>query len=315
MSRVRTSVLITLAIGLALCAGLCGAHTMMGAGALILTIPLGVLASRSITAPLTRLTAQVYQIGRAGGVEPVFPVNSPVPQLNTLASALNGVSQSIRRSRTDLDNAYVQFVETMAQVLEARDPYTGGHSLRVSAYAHAIACEMGVPADEREIIRVAARLHDLGKIGIPDAVLQKPGPLTPEEEGLIKLHPQIGRRMLEKIERFRELLDVVELHHENHDGSGYPYMLSGDRIPVSARIVHIADAFDAMTTNRSYRDALPLRAALDELRIHMGSQFDPVVTEVFLRLIAEGRPGHAIPEVEHPAPAPVSVRSPPLPVY
>jgi HD-GYP domain-containing protein (c-di-GMP phosphodiesterase class II) len=148
---------------------------------------------------------------------------------------------------------------------------------------------MGLPAEEAETIRVAAQLHDIGKIGIPDAVLQKPGPLTAEEYGLIKLHPQIGRKILEKVVRFEGLLSVVELHHENHDGSGYPYGLAGDKVPIEARIVHVADVFDAMTTTRSYRSSLSLRAATLEIERNAGRQFDPLAAAAFLRLIAEGK--------------------------
>jgi HD-GYP domain-containing protein (c-di-GMP phosphodiesterase class II) len=193
-------------------------------------------------------------------------------------------ARCVCRSRGALDSAYLQFIETLAQVLDARDPYTAGHSLRVAEYAHAIALQMGISEEEASQIRIAAQLHDIGKIGLPDAVLQKPGKLSPQEFGLIKLHPQIGRRILEKVGKFAHLLEVVELHHENHDGSGYPYRLAGERIPRAVRIVHVADAFDAMTTNRSYRSALSHAQAVEELRRNSGTQFNPEVVQAFLRL-------------------------------
>ncbi len=205
----------------------------------------------------------------------------------------------VPQSQPDLEIAYLEFVETMANVLDARDPYTAGHSLRVAGYAHAIACEMGMSAHQAEEIRIAAQLHDMGKIGLPDAVLQKPGTLTPEEYGLIKLHPQIGRRMLEKVAGFSQLLDIVELHHENYDGTGYPYKLSGDRIPLGVRIVHVADAFDAMTTNRSYRSALPLYVAIDELRTKAGTQLDPDVVAAFLAVLAGGKHRDLLAGIDH----------------
>jgi putative nucleotidyltransferase with HDIG domain len=212
------------------------------------------------------------------------------------------------KSRGDLDRAYLQFVETMAQALDARDPYTAGHSIRVGAYAYAIAREMGIPASEAETIRIAAKLHDIGKLGIPDLILQKPGPLTAEEYGLIKLHTQVGRKILEKVEIFGKLLEVVELHHENYDGTGYPYRQSGSSIPIAARIVHIADAYDSMTTNRSYRMALPMSRAIEELKANRGTQFDPVATNAFLKLIREGKHDemlleserHLLARLEHP---------------
>jgi putative nucleotidyltransferase with HDIG domain len=208
--------------------------------------------------------------------------------VNRLAAALNGAARSITHSQDALDAAYLQFVETMAQALDARDPYTAGHSLRVAAYSHTLARALGLSDQDAETIRVAAQLHDIGKIGIPDAVLQKPGMLTPEEYGLIKLHPQIGRKILEKVGRFESLLAVVELHHENYDGTGYPYALAGHHVPIAARIVHVADAFDAMTTTRSYRPALSLRSATHEIERNAGRMFDPVVAKTFLKLIAEG---------------------------
>jgi HD-GYP domain-containing protein (c-di-GMP phosphodiesterase class II) len=236
-----------------------------------------------------QLSEAVLMSERTGRFVPDFPMNSPVAEVNRQAAALNAAAHSVARSQASLDNAYLQFVETMAQALDARDPYTAGHSLRVADYSYTLAVELGVPEMEAQTIRMAAQLHDIGKIGIPDAILQKPGRLSPDEYGLIKLHPQIGRKILEKVARFEQLLSVVELHHENHDGSGYPFGLAGQNLPIAARIVHVADSFDAMTTTRSYRPALSLRAAIQEIERNSGSQFDPQVARVFLRLIADGR--------------------------
>jgi HD-GYP domain-containing protein (c-di-GMP phosphodiesterase class II) len=143
--------------------------------------------------------------------------------------------------------------------------------------------ELNVSAGELEILRIAARLHDIGKIGIPDAILHKTRELTAEEFALIKLHPQIGRRILEKAQTFEEILPVVELHHENFDGSGYPYGLAGEKISLGARIVRVADSFDAMTTDRAYRPAFSLDAAVCEIQECAGRAFDPTVVEAFLQ--------------------------------
>jgi putative nucleotidyltransferase with HDIG domain len=180
--------------------------------------------------------------------------------------------------------------EVLAEVLDARDRYTAGHSLRVADYAQAIAREIKLPPSEIETIRLAAWLHDVGKIGIPDAVLLKPGRLTTEEFGLIKLHPQIGRKILERADGFEPILDAVELHHENYDGTGYPYGLSGERIPLAARIVRVADAFDAMTTNRSYRAAMTVESAMDTIHSGAGREFDERGVLALLRVVRrEGR--------------------------
>jgi HD-GYP domain-containing protein (c-di-GMP phosphodiesterase class II) len=165
--------------------------------------------------------------------------------------------------------------EALAEALDARDRYTAGHSLRVADYAHAVAQELRLPDRDVEIIRLAAWLHDVGKIGIPDAILLKPGPLTPEEIGLVKLHPQIGRRILERAPGFEPLLDPVELHHENFDGTGYPYGLAGERIPLAARVIRVVDAFDAMTTDRAYRPAFTAESALKQIETGSGREFDP----------------------------------------
>jgi HD-GYP domain-containing protein (c-di-GMP phosphodiesterase class II) len=179
--------------------------------------------------------------------------------------------------------------EALAEALDARDRYTAGHSLRVADYAYGIARELELGERHTENIRVAAWLHDIGKIGIPDAILLKPGALTAEEFGLVKLHPQIGRRILERAPGFEALLDAVELHHENYDGSGYPYGLAGENIHFDARLIRVADAFDAMTTHRSYRPAHTAEAAMAEIHRGSGREFDPRCALALLRIL--GRAG------------------------
>lgn len=289
----RTFLLVSSLIGVALVIGqatgaLCAPPIQIAIGGLILSFVISHAVSRLRSASWRELIDAVRENERTGTFSGHLPVNSSLPEANLLAEAMNGARRSILDSQADLDRAYLQFVETMAQALDARDPYTAGHSLRVASYSHALALAMGLPAEAAETIRIAAQLHDIGKIGIPDSVLQKPGLLTAEEYGLIKLHPQIGRKILEKVGRFDTLLPVVELHHENYDGTGYPYGLAGNHIPMDARIVHVADSFDAMTTTRSYRSALPLRAAIQEIENNIGRQFDPATARAFLRLIAQG---------------------------
>ncbi len=273
---VRASLLITAAMAAALgtISGVSGAVWFL-APAIALIIGEAFDISRSIARSLAELTAAAGQAART--------------EIKCLGEALTNAARSVQHTKADLVRAHLQFIETMAEVLDARDPYTAGHSLRVGAYSYAIACAMNLPAEEAQTIRVGAQLHDIGKVGIPDAILQKPGPLSHEEYGLIKLHPQIGRRILEKMGSFQEFLAVVELHHENHDGSGYPYGLAGDRIPLCARIVHVADALDSMVTHRHYRNALSVRAAIQELRGKAGTQFDPAIAGITLRLIEEGK--------------------------
>jgi HD-GYP domain-containing protein (c-di-GMP phosphodiesterase class II) len=197
-----------------------------------------------------------------------------------------------------LEQPYLQFVETMAQALDARDPYTAGHSIRVAEYAYAIALGLGLSEGAARTIRIAAQLHDIGKIGMPDAILQKREALTRDEMAFIKLHPQIGRRILERVAGFGKYLSVVELHHENIDGTGYPYGISGTQIPLDARIVRVADSFDAMTSDRSYRGRRSAEFACKEICQFSGKHFDHSVATAFLKLAAEDRiqpVGDAIP--------------------
>jgi HD-GYP domain-containing protein (c-di-GMP phosphodiesterase class II) len=288
----RASLLAGMAVAgsLGMVAGACGSVWLAG-----LTIAVAIVSAfglaRMMGQSFERLTSAAGDAARTGCMPENFPGGSVIQEFNRLASMLNLASRAVHHSQADLEHAHLQFIETMAQVLDARDPYTAGHSLRVGSYAYAIARAMNLPAAEAQTIRVAAQLHDIGKVGIPDAVLQKPGRLTAEEFGLVKLHPQIGRRILEKMGKFQDFLPVVELHHENHDGSGYPYRLAGDKIPLAARIVHVADAFDAMVTHRHYRDALTVARAVHELRVNAGTQFDPAITKIILRLIEEGALG------------------------
>jgi putative nucleotidyltransferase with HDIG domain len=178
----------------------------------------------------------------------------------------------------------VQFVGSLAQALDARDAYTAGHSQRVSEYSCAIAKALQIPEQELETIRVGALLHDLGKIGISDLVLQKPKRLTPKENDLIRQHPVIGKRILQNVQGLEAYLDIIELHHENLDGTGYPHGLKGEETPLHARIVKVADAYDAMTSDRPYRRGKSHAEAIAILRSVCGSEMDPVVVEVFAQL-------------------------------
>jgi HD-GYP domain-containing protein (c-di-GMP phosphodiesterase class II) len=183
----------------------------------------------------------------------------------------------------------VEFVGSLASALDARDRYTAGHSRRVSEYSCAIAQALGVTGRELDEIRMGALLHDIGKIGIADSVLQKPGVLSKEEHALLQLHPVIGRHILEGVNGFHAYLPAVELHHENWDGSGYPLGLRGPATPLSARIVHVADAYDAMTSDRPYRRGMSHDEAIRVLEQYAGTQFDAKIVPVFTKLAGIAR--------------------------
>ena len=251
---------------------------------LLAAIALGALSSRSIVQPLAAVVERLRESGRTG-VLAEFPAgDGGVREIRELTESFNHAAASIREGQDRLVRAYVEFISSLASALDARDPYTAGHSLRVSEYSCAIARAMNLEQAEHELIRVGALLHDIGKIGISDAVLQKQERLTPEEEALIQQHPVIGRKILECVHGFEAYLPVVELHHENWDGSGYPRALKGEETPRTARIVKVADAYDAMTSDRPYRRGMRHADAVRILEKHAGTQFDVGAVQAFLTL-------------------------------
>lgn len=184
-----------------------------------------------------------------------------------------------------LKEVYVHTITALASALDAKDPYTRRHSENVTKYAGAITREMGLTEPQIEIIHQACQLHDLGKIGIHDYILTKAGRLTDEEWDEMRLHSLRGAQILEPIGFLREVADLIRQHHERFDGRGYPYKLSGQEIQLGARIMTVADAFDAMTSERPYRKALTVSSAISELKAHSAKQFDPGVVKIFLEVL------------------------------
>jgi putative nucleotidyltransferase with HDIG domain len=190
-----------------------------------------------------------------------------------------------RKNRSSLING----VQMLVQALEAKDAYTSGHSSRVSRYATKTAVRLGYTDDALEHIRLGGELHDIGKIGTREFILNKPGPLTPEEFQHIMEHSALGEKILAPfLSQSPAVLRIVRSHHERIDGSGFPDSLRGNQIPLEARIVAVVDAFDAMTTNRAYRPQLPVPRAVEELRRCAGVHFDAEVVEAFLSAHGDG---------------------------
>lgn len=189
-----------------------------------------------------------------------------------------------------LQRTILQTVTALSALVESKDDYTEGHCQRIAELSLALGLRLGLPPERLEVLTYAAILHDIGKVAVPDAILLKPGPLTPEEFAVMKEHATVGRRVLESIDLFAEVAQVVEQHHERYDGTGYPRGLRGEEILLEARILAVADAFDAMTSTRPYRRALPRDQAVAELRRGAGAQFDPRVVEAFVADIG-GEPG------------------------
>jgi hypothetical protein len=184
-----------------------------------------------------------------------------------------------------LEIHYTETIEALVSALEARDPYTEAHAGRIRDISMAMSTALKLPLDDRQAVKLGSILHDVGKIGISDSILLKSGPLDDEEWRLMRAHPVIGERMLGGIDFLRPALPIIRHHHERWDGMGYPDGLLGDEIPIGARIVSVCDAFDAMTSDRPYRKALPVEAACDEIMKHASLQFDPECASLLVDVI------------------------------
>ncbi|HEX2986975.1 MAG TPA: HD-GYP domain-containing protein [Chloroflexota bacterium] len=203
-------------------------------------------------------------------------------QLNEYCDDLARTHEELTQTRSVLEETYMATLEALAGAVDARDPYTYGHCKRVAEIASSLALQMGLPDMDRSSLELAALLHDIGKIGVPDNVLRKVTPLSQEDAAAIHQHPEMGYRMLSALRFLGGGLAAVRYHHERFDGSGYPYALSGDQIPLLARVLAVADAFDAITSDRPYRRARSRDQGVEEVRRCAGSQFDPSVVEAFV---------------------------------
>lgn len=204
------------------------------------------------------------------------------PRLENRAYQQN-LQQKVEKLTRKVRDAFFCAMTALAYALEAKDIYTSGHSQRVAELSAVLASELGMSREHIEKIRLAGLLHDIGKIGIRESVLNKTGKLTDEEFEHIKLHPDIGARILTPVVEDKSILDAVRNHHERQDGNGYPDGLQGNQIPLEARILMVADTYDAMTSARPYRKAISSEKACVEIKRYSGSQFAPEVVEVFLK--------------------------------
>ena len=221
-------------------------------------------------------------------IQGYYEKNDRFDQLELLVeSCVKSIKQmrTIKEYKADLEKAYVQTIETLRHVVESRDKETKGHSERVAILAKALAEEMQLAQDDIETIHIAGLFHDVGKIGIPDSILLKNGSLTKEEFMTIKGHPAEGERIIVSYAPFKNLLKIVRGHHERYDGTGYPDGKAGNDICLGARIIAVADSFDAMMSNRTYRRGLGFDKTMDELVKGKGTQFDPAIVDAFLKLV------------------------------
>lgn len=203
----------------------------------------------------------------------------------------NTLEVRIEKVTRALHNRVIQTVSSFILAIEEKDRYTQGHSKRVAHYATLMADHLGLTDSERQDLIFSAQLHDIGKIGISEQLLNKPGKLDPDEYEVFKTHPVRGVKILEPLEFLGHLLPIIEAHHERYDGGGYPKGLKGGEIPYFARIIAVCDTFDAMTSERSYRSSLPFSAAIQEIRESSGTQFDPQVARAFIQVLDKVRQG------------------------
>jgi len=202
---------------------------------------------------------------------------------NRLEEMVEERTAKLQQAYRFLKKSHLDSVKVLAEAIDAKDPYTRGHSDRVKRMSLAIAKKMDFSEERLETLEYGALLHDIGKIGIKDEVLQKQGPLSNQEYQYIREHPMIGVKIVEGVEFFRDKIPMIRNHHEHYDGTGYPDGLAGEAIPLEARIINLPDAFDAMTSARPHRGVMPLQDVLGEIEKWKGKQFDPKVVEIFLR--------------------------------
>jgi putative nucleotidyltransferase with HDIG domain len=268
-------------------------------GALLIGGVASLWLARSVSEPIDRLAQQMRQMTGVRDFSRQLRATGSSHELDELTAAFNQMMSAVVAAEAETEAAYVGAIKALAAALDCRDRYTAGHSERVSALSVMIGRQLRLEADELDVLRLGALLHDIGKIGILDNVLTKAGPLTAEEFEIIKTHPTLGAHILRQVPFLHRHLPIVELHHERPDGRGYPHGLLGHATPLKARIVHVADAFDAMTTARAYRPAQTVTHAINELWRYAGSQFDAEVVEAFVAAwsavpVSEPRPDAAL---------------------
>ena len=205
-----------------------------------------------------------------------------VEQMNLIKN----INNELKETNEKLEKAYLETIQTLRYTVEAKDTYTRGHSDRVSEYSVLIGKHLGLREEDLNLLRVGGLFHDIGKIGVPDSILLKTSKLTDDEYSEIKNHPKIGAQILSNATVFEKAIPIVKHHHERYDGFGYPEKLSGENIPLLARIAAVADSFDAMTSRRTYRDSMPIGSVKSEIEKNKGTQFDPSIADAFLNILS-----------------------------
>ena len=271
--------------------------------AIALSIAISVFAARRITNPLQVLTQTSRAIARGDFTQRIQLESST--EIGELAHTFNVMSEELehfvldlKRAATENRELFLNSIQMLAGAVDEKDPYTRGHSDRVTRYSVMIAREMGIYEDYIETVRISAQLHDVGKIGIEDRILKKPGALTPDEFEVMKTHTTKGANILRPVSQLKDMIPGIELHHESLDGRGYPHGLKGDDIPLLPRIIAVADTFDALTTNRPYQQAHDAKDALRIIHSLSGKRLDPTAVAALTAIYERGEigvPKHIVP--------------------
>ncbi len=283
----------------------------------MLTLLIGFFFAKKLTQPVQELASGAHRIA-SGDFSQRINIRSRT-ELGDLGNSFNLMTDQVERYITDLQRSadenrelFLGTVKSLAAAIDGKDPYTRGHSERVSRMSMAIAQRLELPEDECEKIRISALLHDVGKIAIDDNILKKPAALTDDEFLIMKQHPQKGYKIMSQIGAMKEFLPGMYMHHEMVNGQGYPQGLHGDEIPLMAKIVAVADTFDAMTTDRPYQRAMEFQAAVQRIQSFVNTRYDAAVVRAFVEACDEGqiRPGTV--KLKRTPPAQSKVTPPPL---
>ena len=261
--------------------------------AVLLSIGIGIIAARRITNPLEILTESSHAIARGDFSQRVklksrTEIGELAATFNVMSEELEHFVEDLKRAAAENRELFMASIQMLAGAVDEKDPYTRGHSDRVTKYSVLIAKEMGMPEDFLETVRVSAQLHDVGKIGIEDRILKKPGALTAEEFEIMKTHTTKGANILRPVAQLKEMIPGIELHHESLDGRGYPHGYKADEIPVLPRIIAVADTFDALTTNRPYQQAHDCEDALRIIHSISGKRLDPAAVAALQAIYERG---------------------------
>jgi len=260
---------------------------------IITAIVFGYFFAVGISSPVRDLAASTRAISRGEfhqrtPVRGATEISELAETFNKMAGDIEEYIERLKQAAEENRELFIGSIRMLAAAIDEKDPYTRGHSGRVAKYSMLIGKELGLSPEELDKLRISALLHDVGKIGVDDRVLKKPGVLTPDEFSLMKQHPIKGANIMRPIAQLKEMLPGIELHHEHMDGRGYPYGLEGHQIPVMARIIAVADTLDAMTTDRPYQSAMELEYALEQIKRLAGTKFDPAITDALDAAVQAG---------------------------